>query len=129
MKNASVSKRKQFWKRLLYLKERKIQHHEKWLLKKTSVPKRKHVWKTLMYLKETKKWTLVKKSSVPKIKHFLEREKKKQKPTFEQILATSVPKKEKGTLLKKKAPVPKRNNTNLCNRKEKTLKITTYFCT
>ena len=54
---------------------------------------------------------------------------KKQKPTFEQILATSVPKKEKGRPLKKKASVPKRNNTNFCNQKEKTLKITTYFCT
>ena len=72
-----------------------------------------------------KVWNEVKKSSVPKRKHFLERKKEAK----EQILATSVPKKEKGRPLKKKASVPKRNNTNFCNRKEKTLKITTYFCT
>ena len=80
-----------------------------------------------MYLKE-KSLNLSKKSSVPKRKRFLER-KKKQKPTFEQILATSVPKKQKGRPFKKKASVPNRNNTNFCNRKEKTLNITKYFCT
>ena len=58
-----------------------------------------------MYLKE-KSWKLNKKNFC----------KKNQKPTFEQILATSVAKKEKGKPLKKKASVPKRNNTNFCNR-------------
>ena len=59
--------------------------------KKTSVPKRKHFSKTLMYLKE-------------------------KSLTF---LATSVPKKEKGRPLNKKASVPKRNNTIFCNQKDK----------
>ena len=50
-------------------------------MENVDVAKRKHFW------------TEVKKSSLPKRKHVLEREKNKQKPTFEQILATSVPKK------------------------------------
>ena len=57
-----------------------------------------------MYLKE-KSWKLNKKKFC----------KKNQKPTFEQILATSVAKKEKGKPLKKKASI--------------TETITTYFCT
>ena len=52
---------------------------------------------------------------------YLQTSAKKKKNTFEQILATTVAKKEKGKPLKKKASVPKRNNTNFCNRKEKTL--------
>ena len=54
-KNAFEEKKNKFCTvKLLYLKERKIQHQEKWLMKKTSLPKRKQCWKMLMYLKEKK---------------------------------------------------------------------------
>ena len=60
LKNTSVPKRKNFWKRLLYFwKKKKVQNEVKQLLKKTSVPKK----------------TTFEKTSVPKREDKIEKEK------------------------------------------------------
>ena len=59
MKKTSVLKRKNFWKKIPYLKEKAIEktllyceNEVKLLLNNNYVPKRKHFWKRLLYLKE-----------------------------------------------------------------------------
>ena len=106
MKKTSVPKRKHFWKKLMYLKEKKSKiKYEQLLKKNTSLPKRKYFWKTLLYCQNKVKWLLKNtsvhlkentfdKTSVLKRKHFWKR-KKVQNEVKTLLKRTSVPKRKK----------------------------------